>query len=301
MRSSLLVLVALGLGASLFGILGSYESAFGSEDGMRNDRMNACIRILRQNDKAIKNGWRGHCGVDELDQELASTPADAKQSELLAMFSNKSPIVVEDGPCGNAPTPVAETQNCGLARPNVYSSLGAGAAMRIRLPGNKCGTFIPLLLTNKNDFACNAVQTRIACVDVSYDEKTDRTAIKFSTRRHGMAETTSIEFGRAELAEHDGRISDLISHSQFTLVPASINDRAVAKTVLEATRSQEALCNSRGRHSKAGCAKLAQFQADANMQEVVRRYRNPRHDSPKEAIANDGKRIVEFPLKERIC
>lgn len=70
-----------------------------------------------------------------------------------------------------------------------------GAAVRVRLPGNRCGGFIPVLLTDKSQFACNAVRSRIACIDASYDAQIDRTRITFSTRRGASAEKTSIEFG----------------------------------------------------------------------------------------------------------
>jgi hypothetical protein len=42
------------------------------------------------------------------------------------------------------------------------------------------------------------------------------------------------------------------------------------------------------------CSKQAMFYADAKLQEAARRYRNPRHDSPREAIARDGARIIEL-------
>ncbi|MES5486499.1 hypothetical protein QMZ05_27390, partial [Bradyrhizobium sp. INPA03-11B] len=265
---------------------------------MRNARINACIRILQQNDKALKNAWRGHCGADELDEELAGTAADPRQNDLLAVFSTKPSIVVNDDSCTNPAAPVATTSACGLGSSSLYPNLQAGAEMRIRLPGNKCGTFIPLLLTNKTDFACNAIQTRIACVDASYDANTDRTKLKLSTRRTGNSESTTIEFGAPELAQHDGRLSDLVNHPQFTIIPASINGASVTKTLLEIVRSLEKDCNGSRRHSAAECARLARFQADAKMQEVTRRYRNPRHDSSKDAIVQDGERIVAF-LREK--
>jgi len=292
------LLIQIGLVISWHFVSLPLGAASASEDAMRNARMNSCIKILQQNDKALKNGWRGHCGADELDKELAGTAANPRQADLFASFSAKPSIVVEDGNCTNAVAPVATTAACGLGSSSLYPSLQAGAEMRIRLPGNKCGVFIPLLLTNKTDFACNAIQTRIACVDATYDAGTDRTKLKLSTRRTANADSTTIEFSTSELAQHDGRLSDLVAHPQFTVIPASINGISITKTLLQTARSQEQDCNATHRHSAAECSRLARFQADAKMQEVARRYRNPRHDSSKEAIARDGERIVTF-LKER--
>jgi hypothetical protein len=291
---SLAVVVALALSAACLACLPARAEP-SSEDRMRNARMNACIKILQQNDKALKDHWRGHCGTEELDQELAGSPADPQQGELRKMFTDKGSVVVEGGiSCRNTVTPIATTSKCGLGTPTLYPSLQAGAAMRIRLPGNQCGAFIPVLFTNKTDFACNAVQSRIACVDVSHDDKTDRTSVKFSTRRGKNAETTTIEFGAAELAQHDGRISDLMVNPQFTIIPELTNGEPVTQKILDATRIQEKDCIDNHRHSPGECAKRARFQADANMQEAIRRYRNPRHDSPQAVIRRDGSSIVEF-------
>jgi len=296
---SLVFLTALMLSVSF--VAGSVGAAPNSTDRMRNERMNACIKILQQNDKALKNNWRKRCGTDELNQELAGTPADPRQSELARAFTNRETIIVEsDSACRNTVTPVAMTSKCGLGTTDLYPSLQSGAAVRIRLPGNKCGAFIPILLTNKTDFACNATQSRIACIDVSHDERTDRTSIKFSTRKARNAETTTIEFGAAELAQHNGRISRLISHPQFTIVPELSGGTSLTKKILNATRAQEKDCNDNRRHVPAECARRARFQADANMQEAIRQYRNPRHDSPKPVINKDGENIVAFLRSKQI-
>jgi hypothetical protein len=297
---SLAIVAALALNVASIACL-PVRAEPNSEDRMRNARMNACIKILQQNDKALKDNWRGHCGTEELDQELAGSPADPQQGELRKMFPDRGSIVVDgDISCRNTATPVATTSKCGLGTPTLYPSLQAGAAMRIKLPGNKCGAFIPVLFTNKTDYACNAVQSRIACVDVLHDDKTDRTSIKFSTRRGKNAETTTIEFGAPELAQHDGRISDLISHPQFTIIPELTKGEPVTKKILDATRIQEKDCIDHRRHSPGECARRSGFQADANMQEAIRRYRNPRHDSPQAAITSDGSGIVEFLKSKHI-
>src|SRR5262249_17982389 len=41
-------------------------------------------------------------------------------------------------------------------------------------------------------------------------------------------------------------------------------------------------------------------QADANMQEAIRRYRNPRHGSPAAAITKDGTDIIAFLKSKHI-
>ncbi|WP_229266846.1 hypothetical protein [Leptospira sp. severe_002] len=294
---SLAFAVALVSSASFLACLPAYSS----DNTMRNARMNACVKILQQNDKALRNTWRGRCTPAEVENEIAGTPADPK-IELTTLFTSKTTIVVPgDNTCSNSTTPVATTAKCGLGTSSLYPNLQSGAAMRIKLPGNKCGAFIPILLTNKTDFACNAVQSRIACVDASYDSNTDRTTIKFSTKKTGNAETTTIEFGAAELAQHGGRVSDLITHPQFTIVP-ELTDKgdSLTKAILAATTAQENACNDNNTHSPAECARLARFQADANMQEAIRRYRNPRHDSPKPIITKDGENLVAFLKSKQI-
>jgi hypothetical protein len=279
----------------------SAQAASNLEDKMRNNRINACIKLLQANDKALRNWWQGHCGTDELDEELANNPAGPEQTELSKAFSTKESVAMEaDRTCANNGTPVAMTPKCGLGTSSLYPSLEAGAAIQIRLPEHKCGTFIPILFTNKTDFACNAMQTRIACVDVSHDDKTDRTTVRFSARRTKNAEATTIEFGAAELAQHNGRISDLITHPQFTIIPALTGGKSITKTILDKTQAQETDCVNSHRHSPDDCTRRARFQADANMQETIRRYRNPRHDSTKEAITEDGVGIVDFLRRKHV-
>lgn len=266
-----------------------------SEDLMRNARMDACIKNLQKDDKSLKNYWQKHCGLAQVDRELAAEGPDQPVALLGNLFSSRVSADAEgDGACRDAVTPVASTNQCGLGTKTLYQNLQSGAAMKIRLPGNKCGTFIPILLTNKTDFACNAVQSRIACVDISHDDKTDRTSIRLSTRRDKNAEFTTIEFGANELAQVNGRLSDLIQHPQFTMIPAMAGSEPVAKTILSATQQKQQSCQQHTQHSAAECARIARFQADAFMQEAIRRYRNPKHDSPPDAIVKDGKDIVAF-------
>jgi hypothetical protein len=264
------------------------------DDRMRNGRMNACVRILQKSDKDLQNSWRGHCGLEEIEQEVDNNPTP-QETELKSVFSIKSsPLTTSVDSCVNSVHTVATGPKCGLASPSLYSNLADGVAIKIRLPNNQCGAFIPVLITNKTDFACNAVQTRIACVDVSRDDAADTTTIKFSTRRTGNSDGVTIKVDAAGLSAHGGRLDELIPHPQFTLLPAFDNTDDVAKKLRDATKSQETKCVQRGAHSPSNCATRAAFQADANMQETMRRYRNPKHDSAKSDITNDGIVLVNF-------
>lgn len=260
----------------------------GLGDRIQSARIRACVRMLQRNDKALRSKWEGHCGAIEFSSGSGS-PAE----RLRNMFIDDMSIVVADkGSCGNEGTPVAMTSRCGLGSRALDPAM-KGAAVRVPLPGNRCGAFIPVLLTNKSRFACNAVRSRIACVDASYDAYNDRTRITFSTRRGGSGETTSIEFGAGEFERLNGRIGELIAHPKFTIVPEFSGSESVARGIAEATRLQEQKCIKSGR-SRAKCRRQAMFYADAKLQEVVRRYRNPRHDSSRDALIQDSSRIVAF-------
>jgi hypothetical protein len=103
-----------------------------------------------------------------------------------------------------------------------------------------------------------------------------------------------------EFEKHEGRIGELISHPQFTIVPELSDGHSVTKEIIDATRVQEEKCIESGRHTRGECRKQAMFYADAKLQEAIRRYRNPRHDSPHDAIAQDGARIIEFLRSKKI-
>jgi hypothetical protein len=265
---------------------------------MRNSRMEACVKILQASDKALRSTWKKHCGTLQIDQELANDGPQRPLAQLNALFSSRVSAIIDAGTCSDAVTPVAKTDKCGLGTKTLFSNLQAGATVRIPLPNGQCGALIPLLLTNKTDFACNAVQSRVACVDVSHDLATDRTRIRFSSRRTGPAETTTIEFGATELGRVEGRIDDLISHPQFALIPAIVNGKSVTDKILAAAKQKQQSCLDQDHHAAARCVSLARFQADAYMQEAMRRFRNPKHDSSLQVIAKDGENIVAF-LKSR--
>lgn len=256
--------------------------------------VSACVRMLQQNDKALHSRWFGHCGAVEFRSDSGSPAA-----KLRDMFLDSTSIVVAgDASCTNAGTPVAMTARCGLGSRALDPNMN-GAAVRFRLPGNRCGGFIPILLTNKSRFACNAVRSRIACVQASYDSQNDRTRITFSSQAGGGGETTRIEFGADEFARLDGRIDKLIADPRFTIVPEFSQNEPVARDIAQAGRVQEQACLKSG-HSRAHCARQASFYADAKLQEAARRYRNPRRDSSPDAISADGARIVAFLRKNGI-
>jgi hypothetical protein len=259
-----------------------------SGDTMRRARVSACVKMLQQNDKALRSNWQGPCGAVEFSGG-SGTPAE----RLRNMFIGRSSLVIAgDARCSSEGTPIATTRRCG-AGSHALDPAMKGTAVRVRLPGNRCGGFIPIMLTNKWQFACNAVRSRIACVDASYEARSDRTRITFSTRRGGAAETTSIEFGADEFDRVGGRIDKLITHPQFTVVPEFSGSERVADNIADAGRVQTRECMKRGR-SRAACLRQATFYADAKLQETARRYRNPRRDNSPGALAGDSARIVDF-------
>jgi hypothetical protein len=271
-----------------YALASCHPARAGPTDKMRSERVSACVKMLQRNDKALRSKWRGPCGAIEF---LSGSGTQAER--LRNMFLDGTSIVVAgDGSCGNDGAPIATTPRCGLGSRGLDPAM-TGAAVRVRLPGNRCGEFIPVLLTNKSRFACNAVRSRVACIDASYDAQTDRTRITFSSRRSAGAQTTSIEFGADELAKVDGRIGALITHPQFTIVPEFSGSEPVARTIAEASRVQEQECIRSGR-SRAACSRQAMFYTDAKLQEAARRYRNPRRDSSPDALAEDSARIVAF-------
>jgi hypothetical protein len=279
------------MGGTLLGICLPARSEPSAQERAWNARMNACVTLLRDSDKTLRNNWQGHCATTEFTS--GSTAAAAER--LRNLFIDRTPIELENSSsCRNSTTPIATTSKCGLGSRQIDVDLLSRASVRIQLPGNRCGSFIPVLLTNKTDFACNAIRSRIACLDVSYDSQAKRTTITFFTRRGGGADTTTINFGSEEFDKHEGRIGELINHPQFTIIPDLSRSGSVSKELIEATRAQERACIESGRLSRAACSKQAMLYADAKLQEAVRRYRNPRHDSPRDAIAQDGARIIEF-------
>jgi hypothetical protein len=260
----------------------------GQADQLWRARIRACVRKLQRNDKSLRSKWEGHCGSVEFSSGSGS-PAE----KLRKMFIDDMSIVVADkGSCGNEGRPVAVTSRCGLGSRALDPAMKA-AAVRVPLPGNRCGGFIPVLLTNKSRFACNAVRSRIACLDASYDAHNDRTRITFSTRSRGSGEAASIEFGAREFRRLNGRIDKLIAHPNFTIVPEFSGSESVARGIAEATDLQAQKC-IKSRRSRAKCRRQAMFYADAKLQEVVRRYRNPRHDSSRDALVRDSSMVIAF-------
>jgi hypothetical protein len=162
------------------------QSLRASENSDRQARINQCIKLLQPRDKALRNNWRGSCGEAALEAELANLGLLPEPNSRIEFDENAAILFEPDNDsCKQSLgyTPTAETAACGLASRTLLQNLSQSAMIRVQLPGNKCARFIPLLLTNKTDFACNAVQTRIACVDKKYDQATSTTQITFSTRR----------------------------------------------------------------------------------------------------------------------
>ena len=288
------IFCAVWMSGFLFAVCAMARSGPSSAEKMWKARMNSCIKILQQKDKAIRNNWQGHCREEE-----ATSVSAAAAIRLRDIFADRSSFVVDDGGvCRNEGAPIAT--KCGLASPILDMDLLGEAAVRVRLPGGRCASFIPVLLTNKEKFACNAIRGRIACTDVSYDDRTERTTITLSTRPSGNSEKTTINFGMAELDEHEGRIGELINHPQFTIIPERSGGKSIAKEIIDVTRAQEEACVKTGQHSPATCHRQATIYADAKLQEVVRRYRNPRHDNTQDRISQDAIRVVDFLRSKEI-
>jgi hypothetical protein len=271
------------------------RSEAGSLDETWNARIHACVMHLRGSDKVIRSNWRGYCRTTELDSGSATV------EKLRNVFTDKGPVQLEDGnSCRNDIVPVATTSKCGFGSRGIDPGLLSRAAVQIRLPGNRCGSFIPISFTDQTDFSCNTVRSRIACLDASYDHRTDRTTITLSTLRGRGVDATTITFGAAEVDEHQGHIAELIDHPRFTIVPDMIGSQSISKDLAEAAHRWEQLCIKNGRHSHGACRRQAASYADAKLQETVRRYRNPRHDTPRDVMNEDAAKTVEFLRSKKI-
>ena len=279
--------VALVLLAALIG-----ENAE-ADDQTWKTRMNACVALLRSQDPQLRNAWRGHCGTTEVSELISGSAIPANRTEEFTTIFNepRAAAPVSSGDCGSSPQrPASALSTCGLGSKTLYQNLSSAAVLNIRLPGNKCASFIPVLLTNKTDFACNAVQTRIACVDTSYDAGTDRTTIKLSTKRGGTPDGTTIVVGTEELRATKGHLDDLIRHPQFALLPSGGNNKDIIKIVTAAVTQSQNQCIQILHNSPQDCRSQAVTNADAYFQQQLRYYRNPKRflsaaNSKKDATA----------------
>ena len=265
--------------------------------------MNACIQILRRDDHALQNRWIGECGEDALNKEIDdANPVSEEQIAFKNLFASRSSVVIEDSStCENPPgrTPVALGPKCGLASDTLSENLNADAVVSIKLPDNKCARLIPLLLTNKDHkFACNAVKSRIACVNSSYDPATNRTTIIFSTRRTGTPDISTIVIGPEDIAAHQGRIDDLITHPQFAMLPAKFpkdNEGIdVLATVNAAVQKEKDQCAAVPGQTRGKCLNRTVTRYDALMQETLRYYRNPKHVTTAADRKKEAEELVSF-------
>lgn len=269
----------------------------------QSKNMNACVQILRHDDGALRNRWLGRCGEDQLNQEIESLdPVSDERAAFKNLFAFGHSVVIEESvTCGNAPgpTPVALGPKCGRGSRTLSENLNANAIVSIRLPDNKCARFIPLLLTNKNGaFACNAVQSRIACVDSSYDPATNRTTIKFSTQRAGTPDSSTIVIGPEDMAAHDGRIDDLIPHAQFAMLPATFvkdgRNVDVLATVNAAVEKERSQCTAVPGQTDSKCIKRTVTRSDALMQETLRHFRNPKRFVSGAERKKEAEKLIGF-------
>ena len=78
-----------------------------------------CVAFsCRPQDPALRNAWRGHCGFDELDQELQSfdAPADRFDPARAAVAGTRISDIADTAACTSAlgRPPVPQTSECGL-------------------------------------------------------------------------------------------------------------------------------------------------------------------------------------------
>jgi hypothetical protein len=262
-----------------------------NEDSERKARMDQCIKLLQPQDKALKNFWRGHCGETELDAELAAMRPGAGVAVLESQGDDGR--AASGNTCGAALgyTPVSRTSACGKGATSLRGKLSGNAVERIRLPGGKCLDVIPLLLTNKTDFACNAVQSRIACLDSSYDARSDTTTLVFRTERRSNSYSTTVVVTAADMQRVADRAPDLITDPQFVLVPSVVSKAKVVDAIDKAVQSTKSDCIVSGRQSSY-CERRSFSKSDQLMQEWIRRFRNPRKDSPEVTRNADAKSLV---------
>ncbi|MGJ4899699.1 hypothetical protein ACQR2B_32490 [Bradyrhizobium oligotrophicum] len=288
MRRQALVVAAL----LIVSHMGSSSRA--SENSERNARMNQCIKLLQAEDKSLRNYWRGSCGETALEAELNSSGLLPASSSGIEPEESATLILESDSDSCNGSLgykPIAETSACGLASKTLKQNLSPSAVIRLQLPGHRCARFIPLLLTNKTDFACNAVQTRIACVDAKYDQGSDTTEIRFSTRRDKTAYWSSVIIRPGDIESRKARISDLVTDPQFALLPVAVSGKNVLGEVLSELDSQKEACMASGR-TESYCVTRNIAKSDQFMQEWLRRFRNPRKDSPADKRLADAKSLV---------
>jgi hypothetical protein len=273
-------------------ILSTFASTVQANDDIdRNKRMNQCIRLLQPQDSALRNYWRGHCGETELAAELAAMRPDAQPATVEA--NSNDGTASEGDACGTALryTPFSRTPTCGQGAGTLHEKLSRNVVERIRLPGGKCVNIIPLLLTNKKDFACNAIQSRIACMDAKFDPQSDTTTLTFWTARRKNAHSSTVVVTAADMQRVGDRPSDLVTDPQFTLLPARVGGGDVVDSITQDVKSTEDDCLTSGR-KRPYCEHRSVSKSDQFMQEWLRKYRNPKKDSPSAKRLADAESLV---------
>jgi hypothetical protein len=264
------------------------------ENADRNVSMNQCIALLKTQDKDLKNGWRGRCNETELEKELAEIKPLLKPS-LESSLDDGKPA---QGDTCDTPlnyTPISRTSLCGrlpsTSSNDLLKLFSSKAVERIRLPGGQCVEMIPLLLANKTDFACNTIQTHIACMDAKYDSRTDTTTLTFHASRDPRSHSSTVTISAADMKRVGDRPADLVTDAQFALVPKRLGTKDVVQRVLSETKDAESACVESGRKT-AYCAHRSVAKIDQILQEYLRRYRNPKKDSPADKRLSDAKSLV---------
>lgn len=265
-----------------------------SEDNKRRMKnLSQCTALLSTHDKGIRNRWRGTCGIDALQEEVGSAPLEDEKPPLLDLESESAASASGSCSATLSWSPIAASANCGLNTGGLAEHLNNEAVVRIPLPGNKCGYFIPILLTNKiESFACNAVFSRIACVDVSRDERSATTTVTLSTQRKPKGDGVTVAINSQNVELFLNNTSSLVTHPQFVLLPAKINEKDVISRTLADLKEWEKSCGTKA--DAASCKRLLRVKADAFMQEWMRTYLNPGRQSTKAGRLREAEMLIEF-------
>lgn len=266
-------------------------TAIADENADRNSRMNQCINLLQAQDPRLKNAWRGRCNEIELEKELEAIKPEITNQRAGATFDDSAPGMIDKCSAPLPYKPVSRTPSCGKNSKTLKEKLSPQTVEHIQLPGGGCFAAVPLLLTNKTDFACNAIQTRIACMDSRYDAASDTTTLIFRATPDPRSYTSSVVITAADIKRVGGRVADLVTDAQFALLPASVRKKNVIDHVQDEIQTDFEACLSLGK-ARDYCERRSITKADQFVQEWLRRSRNPKKDSPPEKTRGDAESLV---------
>jgi hypothetical protein len=123
--------------------------------------------------------------------------------------------------------------------------------------------------------------------------KSDTTTLVFQTERRKGSYASTIVVTAADMKRVGNRAPDLVTDAQFALLPAIIGGTEVVDAVKGAVKSTEADCVESGR-KRPYCESRSITKSDQFMQEWLRKYRNPKKDSPSGKRLADAETLVAF-------